>query len=346
MGAYGNLGSTGATGAGNSGGNGGNATATATSTGAAGVVVDAYAVGGAGGPGSGGSASGGSGAATASATGTSTGRGQAQATAISSGAGGSASTQSVSNGGTGAVTGVQAEAHAPNPVSANVQSRTISSLGGSAPPQPAPTSLQAFSFATAQPSAADVAAATAGHPNTSALASGPTTDTLALVTFGGGRPAIASPGSSSFTGSVLLTLGSTELAHGAGELELGLIDSQSSSGGFNTFSFALTRTGTATPLIDQTFTSLATAQAYFADNVINLGSIGTGPQGLNFAFNLNSSSNGNAFNVAFLVADVGVVPEPSTSALVGVGVLALIALQRRCRSRKGRPERRFILRNT
>jgi hypothetical protein len=128
---------------------------------------------------------------------------------------------------------------------------------------------------------------------------------------------------------VSFTLGSTQLAHGAGDLELGLIDSQSSNGGFNTFRFTLTRTGTATPLIDQTFTSLALAQAYFADNVVDLGSIGTGPQSLNFAFDLNSSSNGDAFNVAFLVANVGVVPEPSTLALVGAGVLALVALQRR-----------------
>ena len=60
----------------------------------------------------------------------------------------------------------------------------------------------------------------------------------------------------------------------AGHVDLGLLNMTAWGGGFDSLTFKVT-SGSST-LLNQTFTSLATAQVYFTDHPIDLGSFGAG----------------------------------------------------------------------
>jgi hypothetical protein len=107
-----------------------------------------------------------------------------------------------------------------------------------------------------------------------------------------------------------------------GDLQLGLIDSQltgfSSGVGFQSMEITITADGVE--ILDTTFRSLAVAESFFRDDVIDLGS-DLGPNiDLTFGYTLIADGPGG---FGFDLAIGGAVPEPSTWAMMLVGFAGL-----------------------
>jgi hypothetical protein len=108
-----------------------------------------------------------------------------------------------------------------------------------------------------------------------------------------------------------------------GDLMLGLIDNQENGfprGGVGFQSMEFTITANNVEILDSTFRSLAVAESFFHDRVINLGS-NLGPDiDLTFGYNLVADGSGG---YGFDLAVGGAVPEPSTWAMMLVGFAGL-----------------------
>jgi hypothetical protein len=107
-----------------------------------------------------------------------------------------------------------------------------------------------------------------------------------------------------------------------GDLQVGLIDSQltgfSSGAGFESMEFTIAADGEE--IFDRTFTSLAIAESFFRDDVIDLGA-DFGPNfDLTFGYTLVADGPGG---FGFDLAIGGAVPEPSTWAMMLVGFAGL-----------------------
>ncbi len=107
-----------------------------------------------------------------------------------------------------------------------------------------------------------------------------------------------------------------------GDLKLGLIDSQltgfSAGAGFQSMEFTITADGVQ--ILDTTFRSLAVAESFFHDDVIDLGS-NFGPTiDLTFGYTLVADGPGG---FGFDLAIGGAVPEPSTWAMMLAGFAGL-----------------------
>jgi hypothetical protein len=103
-----------------------------------------------------------------------------------------------------------------------------------------------------------------------------------------------------------------------GDLLLGLIQDQVSgfANGQGFQSVELTIDANGVEILDRTFTSLAAAESFFRDNVIDLGS-DFGPNfDLTFGYTLVADGSGG---FGFDLAIGGAVPEPSTWAMMLVG---------------------------
>jgi hypothetical protein len=108
-----------------------------------------------------------------------------------------------------------------------------------------------------------------------------------------------------------------------GDLMLGLIDDQLTgfAGGLGFQSMELTITANGVELFESTFKSLAVAESFFRDRVIDLGSDFGGPGiDLTIAYNLVADGSGG-FGFDFAVG--GAVPEPSTWAMMLIGFAGL-----------------------
>ena len=92
----------------------------------------------------------------------------------------------------------------------------------------------------------------------------------------------------------------------------------------------------ATTILSQTFSSLAAADSFFDDQVINLGSSYGPGVDLTFAYTLTADGPGG-YGLDFVVG--GAVPEPSTWAmtLVGFAGLGFAGYRARKRECKGQP---------
>jgi hypothetical protein len=154
---------------------------------------------------------------------------------------------------------------------------------------------------------AAVTAALAGH------------DTVALALLGGAY-ALASDGSAddasgdqfTFTSTIELTLASPS----ENDILLGLLDPVTAGDGFDELRFQVF--GETNPLLDVNFTDLASAVAYFDDNVIDLGHIFVGPDGnldLSFQLDLIGTAAGSGFYFDF-VASTAAVPLPASVWLI------------------------------
>jgi hypothetical protein len=220
--------------------------------------------------------------------------------------------------------------------------------------QPAPDPslalpAQSASFLTALPLDADVVARLASNPkvhehlNVAGEGGGPASTVLGLLTLRGSRPSAAAgssaDGTTHATGAESVRL--DPLPNRAQHLFVGLLDPTAQGGGFDTLNFQVTREGAA--VIDQSFTDLASALAWFDDHPLDLGATGAGVQGpLDLTFRLTMTGGaGEGFTADLLFANAtegagpaAPVPEPG-GALAVLGTLAGGAMLRRARRRHG-----------
>jgi hypothetical protein len=96
--------------------------------------------------------------------------------------------------------------------------------------------------------------------------------------------------------------------------------------------FTLTNTNTSTTILSQTFTSLASADAFFSDQVIGLGKLSSfidtkGTLDLTFALSLTGATNASL--VTDFVLGNSAVPEPSPLGMIVVGGAALVGIMYR-----------------
>jgi hypothetical protein len=94
----------------------------------------------------------------------------------------------------------------------------------------------------------------------------------------------------------------------SGNLLVGLLDPTTSGPGFTSLHFQVTREGSV--VVDQMFSTLATAATYFDDHVLDLGPLTAGVVGtldLSIHFDMVSPDNLTKFRTTLLVADVGLI---------------------------------------
>lgn len=264
-------------GATSTGGNGGAATAMSggTATGGGSVWVSASAIAGVAGTDvtSGLSGTAGSATATATAYGTAlSGSIGAMATAI--GLGGTAAAHAIVAP-TALVLAQQVDAIAP--VVANDQSIAVAaaSIGQSFGGLSTIGGFQAAGVATAFPTSDVVSGAVQGTVNiANVIASGAPNSTLDLMALGVGYSTGSGSGAQVFSTSVTLSVNLSNLTGGGEHVEIGLFDPQSSGAGFDSLTLQVLNGGAL--VLQQTFSTLSSALAYFSDNTIDAGALATG----------------------------------------------------------------------
>jgi len=329
-----------ASGKGNSGGKGGNAVASGIGNSTAGnVLVNASAIGGKGASSSQGKG-GDSGAATATAKGTSaTGQAQvsASATAYRGGSGGTGAGLAGESHATATAVGVSGSAQATATTSGgflnnltatsqapvNHSSSIADSLANVGGPikaaSSAPVSASSYAYATGLVNYANLGPHVAAHFNDPAM-----------ITFGSGalgaHYAAGATGSQTYTSSIDWTLDpATAKLPNNGHVYLGLVDKISTGASFSQLILSVTENNTTT-LLSQTFTSLAVANNYFTDHLLDLGAwkghLQVG-QLLDLKVSLSLTLAGaGGYGFDFVFGDPPPppsVPEPGTLALFGLG---------------------------
>jgi hypothetical protein len=181
----------------------------------------------------------------------------------------------------------------------------------------------AYAFSTALPDKAYSATLIDGASNVAGALLGPRDMVFGTAILGANYA--TDGGGASHTYSASSTF---DFSYG-GDLMLGLIDDQHAGFpgelGFQSMEFTILDNGVE--IFDLTFKSLAVAESFFDDSVINLGS-NLGPDiDLTFAYNLVADGSGG-FGFDFAVG--GAVPETSTWAmmLIGFGGLAYAGYRR------------------
>jgi hypothetical protein len=86
--------------------------------------------------------------------------------------------------------------------------------------------------------------------------------------------------------------------------------------------------------LNQSFNDLASANAFFTNDTINLGNFSTGITDINLVLNETmSSTQGFGYTYAFTAAGfASAVPEPSTWAMMLIGFVMVAMLRRRWRN--------------
>jgi hypothetical protein len=163
--------------------------------------------------------------------------------------------------------------------------------------------------ASSRPSTPDAQNYFAGNPvsrgffnlpddNTAGLNS----DLLGLVTMGGGYGE-ATTGSRIYTSSATFAIDLSSLPNPRQDLVLALLDTNVQGGGFDSMTFQVTREGTM--VVNQTFATVAAANTFLNDSVLNLGSNGVGnvSGNLDLIFSLSLTTNdagaGYSFDLLF-----------------------------------------------
>jgi hypothetical protein len=227
---------------------------------------------------------------------------------------------------TGLLLSVHDNASSPSTVNQNII--TTSSISGASLPS---TSGSIFSSVASQ------AAVSEGLPTTgdsTSLLSGKTNVTNAMSggshisTFLGISELAASR--TITTAAVVQTTSSdyvldlTQLA-APGELEVGLLGfDPAGNTGFQSLEFLIQRNGSTIDGQDYTFTNLASAESFFTDHVLDLGSIlnGSGANqqlDLNFQMNVTTLNQGDGFAGTLIFANV--TPEPGLMSIAIAGLL-------------------------
>jgi hypothetical protein len=114
-------------------------------------------------------------------------------------------------------------------------------------------------------------------------------------------------------------------------LYLTLLGSDAEGSGFDSLELTVAASANAPPL-EYVFTSLRSAELFFADNTIDLGFEGAGPQMVDISLFLTASAPGDGFGFSYTVT----VPEAPTWAMMLAGFAGLgLAAVARGRRRAG-----------
>jgi hypothetical protein len=272
--ASGGIGGLKGSGASDAGGLGGNAMATANSFGLGSVNATANANGGGGRQGS----AGGVANAMANATINPGGTGTAFAHANGRGASGTSGAMAATSG--GAITSLKAVTSSPVlGATPSFQAESRAKIGGAELAASPAFGLQAAAYATANPTSP----------------SGPFgADTLAIFTQSAYSP-LTTAVAATYTSDILLSLDPTQLS-GVGGLKIGFYAPSSSGSGFDSLTLQVFKENSL--VINQTFATLAAANAYFSGTAIDLGSNFTGVTGtldLKVSMSLTADTNGDSY---------------------------------------------------
>jgi hypothetical protein len=305
------------------GGNGGVSTATANAlaTGGGTAIAKAVATGGVGGTAP---VSGATGAANATST-AETAKGalaQAQATAL--GSSGQAQSTATTN-----LAGVRVQSSAAAPIGLSGGTATTNAIaqGGSGQAFGNPGQT-AYAFSTALPDNAYASTLIGGASQVASALLGPHDAVLGTAILGANDAPDAAGASNTYSAS------STFDFADRGDLELGLIDNQENGFadelGFQSMEFTIAADGV--DILDVTFRSLAGADSFFHDDVIDVGYDFGANIDLTFGYTLIADGSGGfAFDFALGGANLQPIPEPSTWAmmLVGLSGFGLMGWRRR-----------------
>jgi len=198
-------------------------------------------------------------------------------------------------------------------------------LGGTSPAlarSSGATGAGGTSIGIALPTAADVQDALIGNPNAAAALSDPI---LGMAIFGGtddgNLSKLAGDTVFRFEGSAL----DPEATVGLALVNLSVF------GDFESLIFSVSNRNDV--LIEETFTDAAAALAYFADQVLELGTLTpgefNGSNVLRIAWEFDSGQGLGGFSATALL---GVIPEPSTGVLCLQGLIWILVLRRRRRA--------------
>ncbi|RIK75436.1 MAG: hypothetical protein DCC67_15300, partial [Planctomycetota bacterium] len=303
------------------------ATGTASSTGPGTVAANVTATGGNGGASSSGPGGfGGNATAIANATGTAaanatamadagngpTGalQGTAVAQANATGTSGTATADAQSGG--GLVTSVRAQTVAPVVSTTHADSRAIVSTPASDATDAA--GIHASAFATGLPQMADALDYFAGNLNARPhfnlagdTLAGASSDVFGLVTLGGAFTAGAA--SKTYTSTAWFSIDLNQLVNPRQNLLVALLDTTSQGAGFDSLQFQITREGVL--VVNETFATVAAANAFLDDQILDLGSnaFGNVVGNLDLVFSLSLTTNdagaGYSFDLLFGNATLG-----------------------------------------
>ena len=299
-------------------GGGGAATASSNASAAGGgmAMAKAVATGGVGGSSFGPGGAIGAANATSSAETAKGALAQAQSTALGS------SGQALSNALT-SYSFVKIQSAAVAQVGSTATTNAIAQGGGSGPAFVNPGQT-AYAFSTALPDKAYAASLIDGASNVAGALLGPRDMVFGTAILGANYATDGGGVSHTYSGSATFDFGY------GGDLMLGLIDDAGFPDGLGFQSMEFTILDNGVEILDLTFESLAAAESFFHDSVINLGS-NLGPDiDLTFGYNLVADGSGG-FGFDFAVG--GAVPEPSTWAMMLLGFAGLGFVGYRTKSR-------------
>jgi hypothetical protein len=188
--------------------------------------------------------------------------------------------------------------------------------------------LNSYAFTTALPGSSFVSNAFATHPTVASAFDAAGASVLGTAAQGAFY-AIDATGSRTYDSQARFTF---DTSHLSGDLLVGLLDNASFGAGFDSLTFSIAEQGVT--VFNTAVTTLAAAEAFFDDRVLDLGSSTVGPNlDLSFDFDLVASNVGNGFGEDFLfgATSSAAVPEPSTLSLFGLAALMTFALRRKVR---------------
>ena len=173
----------------------------------------------------------------------------------------------------------------------------------------------------ATPNAASIGAVMTANANIAA-AFGASPSIFSIDEFGGGYALSGGSGPQTITDTINLEVDLTKLSP-LGDLIVGFFNPVATGAPFTSLTFTLVADGdTASPLISETFTSVAAADAFFADGAVDLGSLASGalsasPLLLTATFTLTTAAAGSGYYVEMIAGDPPAASPPGAASRLG-----------------------------